>query len=221
MDWAGRRINYTTFLASALDHKAFEQEDTCWAAFRTFDKDGSGTISATELDEVLRGLGEEAAPGSEAVEILRKQADLNGDGHIDFYEFVQAVRETQRPEKSLQCAASFSVTLTGAKKTDLGVQVSPYNDRRLSIRSVRRGGAADHWNRACAESGCESQQLQPGDEIVSVNGSCGNLQLMLDQLQTGIFPKELCLSIVRWSKPPPQLKGDCCAKLEGNLDEKP
>eukprot|EP00443_Scrippsiella_acuminata_P102002 CAMPEP_0115736322 /NCGR_PEP_ID=MMETSP0272-20121206/87195_1 /TAXON_ID=71861 /ORGANISM="Scrippsiella trochoidea, Strain CCMP3099" /LENGTH=484 /DNA_ID=CAMNT_0003180495 /DNA_START=1 /DNA_END=1452 /DNA_ORIENTATION=+ len=94
-DWGGRRINYTTFLASALDHKAFEQEDTCWAAFRTFDKDGSGTIStATELDEVLRGLGEEAALGSDAAEVLRRHADLNGDGQIDFYEFVQAVRET-------------------------------------------------------------------------------------------------------------------------------
>jgi len=208
-DWGGRRINYTTFLASALDHKAFEQEDTCWAAFRTFDKDGSGTISATELDEVLRGLGEEAALGSDAAEVLRRHADLNGDGQIDFYEFVQAVRETQKPAGSAEVAASFSVTLSGAGKTDLGVQVSPYNDRRLCVRHLRRNGAAERWNRACEESSSRAgERLLRGDEIVSVNGACGNLQLMLDELQTGTFPKELCLSIVRWSKPPSEIKGE-------------
>jgi len=38
-------IDYTEFLAAALDKQIYTQEDACWAAFRVFDRDGDGKIS--------------------------------------------------------------------------------------------------------------------------------------------------------------------------------
>ena len=49
-----------------------------------FDKDGSGTISAAEIKEVL-GFGKTMS--EEAVNEVIKQVDENGDGEISFEEF--------------------------------------------------------------------------------------------------------------------------------------
>ena len=53
-----------------------------------FDKDGSGTISAGEIREVLC-FGGANALSTEAVDGIIKQVDENGDGEIQFEEFVQ------------------------------------------------------------------------------------------------------------------------------------
>jgi calmodulin len=50
-------------------------------AFRVFDKDGSGTISAEELRRVLLSLGENLTDAE--VEDMIQMADVNGDGSID------------------------------------------------------------------------------------------------------------------------------------------
>ena len=57
------------------------------AAFRMFDKDGSGTISAEEIREVL-SFGGANTLSVEAVDAVIKQVDENGDGDIQFEEFV-------------------------------------------------------------------------------------------------------------------------------------
>jgi Ca2+-binding EF-hand superfamily protein len=49
-----------------------------------FDKDNSGTISSSEIKEVL-GFGKGMT--NEAVEVVIKQVDENGDGEISFEEF--------------------------------------------------------------------------------------------------------------------------------------
>jgi len=53
-----------------------------------FDKDGSGVISADEIREVLQ-FGGSNTLSAEAVDIIIKQVDANGDGEISFEEFVQ------------------------------------------------------------------------------------------------------------------------------------
>ena len=53
-----------------------------------FDKDGSGVISADEIREVLQ-FGGTNTLSAEAVDIIIKQVDANGDGEISFEEFVQ------------------------------------------------------------------------------------------------------------------------------------
>lgn len=57
------------------------------AAFRMFDKDGSGIISADEIRDVLC-FGGTNSLSAEAVDAIIKQVDENGDGEIQFEEFV-------------------------------------------------------------------------------------------------------------------------------------
>lgn len=85
-------IDYGEFLASALDAKKYLQEDICWSAFRVFDRDGNGRISASELAAVLQSKDVEAAVGKSAVEDVMSQVDLDGDGQIDFKEFMAMMR---------------------------------------------------------------------------------------------------------------------------------
>lgn len=55
--------------------------DETLAAFRVFDKDNSGTISADELKHVMKSLGEDLTD-AEIDEMIR-EADKDHDGTID------------------------------------------------------------------------------------------------------------------------------------------
>lgn len=59
--------------------------DDLRAAFRVFDKDGSGTLSATELRGVLTSMGEKMT--DEEVDEMLAEADVDGDGRINYAEF--------------------------------------------------------------------------------------------------------------------------------------
>ena len=50
--------------------------------FQVFDKDGNGYISAAELRHVMANLGEKLT--DEEVEEMIKEADLDGDGQVNF-----------------------------------------------------------------------------------------------------------------------------------------
>mmetsp|Transcript_27553 Transcript_27553/g.64214 ORF Transcript_27553/g.64214 Transcript_27553/m.64214 type:complete len:500 (+) Transcript_27553:23-1522(+) len=84
-------IDYTEFLAATLDRKNYIAEDVCWAAFRVFDKDGSGAISKEELTQVLSD-GAVAAVAQKDIADLLNEVDQNGDGEIDFQEFMHMMR---------------------------------------------------------------------------------------------------------------------------------
>jgi calmodulin len=55
-------------------------------AFKVFDKDGNGFISAAELRHVMTNLGEKLT--DEEVDLMIKEADTDGDGQVDYNEFV-------------------------------------------------------------------------------------------------------------------------------------
>eukprot|EP01068_Selenidium_serpulae_P013690 Selendium_serpulae@DN5992_c0_g1_i2.p1 len=82
-------IDYTEFIAATMDQKLYMKMDTCRAAFRVFDLDGSGKISPDELRQVLANNKEIAeAVGKDSIQELIADVDLNGDGEIDFNEFM-------------------------------------------------------------------------------------------------------------------------------------
>jgi calcium-dependent protein kinase len=87
-------IDYTEFLAATLDKKTYLQEDVCWAAFRVFDRNGDGKISKDELKLVLgeQSVGDAMHASAEAMCQILKEVDTNGDGEIDFKEFMNMMR---------------------------------------------------------------------------------------------------------------------------------
>jgi calcium-dependent protein kinase len=87
-------IDYTEFLAATLDQKVYMAEDVCWQAFRIFDRNGDGKISKEEIKMVLNSDDVKDAAGKELGEIM-KEIDKNGDGNIDFNEFMTMMRGGQ------------------------------------------------------------------------------------------------------------------------------
>jgi len=66
-----------------------DTEEDIIEAFRVFDKDGNGTISAAELRHVMTNLGEKLT--DEEVDEMIREADVNGDGIIDYKEFTKII----------------------------------------------------------------------------------------------------------------------------------
>jgi len=62
-----------------------EQKNEFKEAFALFDKDGDGSITAIELGEVMRKLGQE--PSNEELTDMVNEVDVDGNGQIDFDEF--------------------------------------------------------------------------------------------------------------------------------------
>jgi len=83
-------IDYTEFIAAALDKKSYIEEDVCWTAFRVFDRNGDGKISKEEIALVLND-GDVKNCAKDLAELI-KDIDTNGDGEVDFQEFMQMMR---------------------------------------------------------------------------------------------------------------------------------
>ncbi len=61
-----------------------------------FDSDKSGFIDATEIKELIGGLGNLVSP--DAIEAAIKEIDVNGDGEIDFEEFLEMMKTAAKSE---------------------------------------------------------------------------------------------------------------------------
>ncbi|KAJ8765432.1 hypothetical protein K2173_013190 [Erythroxylum novogranatense] len=81
-------IEFLEFLdLMAKKMKETDAEEELKEAFKVFDKDQNGYISATELRHVMINLGEKLT--DEEVEQMIKEADLDGDGQVNYEEFVK------------------------------------------------------------------------------------------------------------------------------------
>ncbi|XP_058739848.1 calcium-binding allergen Bet v 3-like [Vicia villosa] len=73
------------------------QNDDLWEAFKVFDEDGDGYISAKELQVVLGKLGLVEGNMIDNVQRMIVSVDTNHDGRVDFNEFKEMMRNTIAP----------------------------------------------------------------------------------------------------------------------------
>ncbi|KAJ2226884.1 hypothetical protein GGF40_004243 [Coemansia sp. RSA 1286] len=79
-------IEFEEFLSlMAQYYNTSSEEDELREAFKVFDKNGDGVISADELRQVMTSLGERLT--SEEVSEMIREADVDGDGNINYEEF--------------------------------------------------------------------------------------------------------------------------------------
>ena len=70
--------------------KDTDRKEKIREVFNAFDKDRNGYISAAELRHVMVSLGEKL--GDQEVHEMIKEADIDGDGQINYEEFRTMVR---------------------------------------------------------------------------------------------------------------------------------
>ena len=79
--------------SSLLWEKLTREEISQWKkAFKEFDIDGDGTITGKELGNYIGKLGEKFS--EEEINALIKIFDSNGDGELDYKEFLQMMTLT-------------------------------------------------------------------------------------------------------------------------------
>lgn len=80
-------IDFPEFLTMmARKMKDTDSEEEIREAFRVFDKDGNGFISAAELRHVMTNLGEKLT--DEEVDEMIREADIDGDGQVNYEGYI-------------------------------------------------------------------------------------------------------------------------------------
>lgn len=75
--------------------KDTDSEEEIREAFRVFDKDGNGFISAAELRHVMTNLGEKLT--DEEVDEMIREADIDGDGQVNYEgKYQQTIKTTNK-----------------------------------------------------------------------------------------------------------------------------
>eukprot|EP00744_Colponema_vietnamica_P003867 GILI01005857.1.p1 GENE.GILI01005857.1~~GILI01005857.1.p1 ORF type:complete len:557 (+),score=127.86 GILI01005857.1:57-1673(+) len=118
-------IDYTEFLAATMQKQLYLQEDRLLAAFKIFDKDESGKISASELKEVLCGSGRDIDRA--VFQNMIAEVDLNGDGEIDIYEFQEMMmKNSEALSRSISALTTPSLSRHTSlqREASLGAPVS-------------------------------------------------------------------------------------------------
>jgi len=100
-------IDYTEFCAAGLHQKTFMQDEALWAAFCSFDSDGSGYIEKTELSLLLdmadvRDAWTPEVCQSTAQKFI-KEHDNDGDGKMSFDDYKSIMQEAWNNQRSGDC----------------------------------------------------------------------------------------------------------------------
>ncbi|KAH0843864.1 putative Calmodulin [Fonsecaea pedrosoi] len=82
-------LEFLTMMARKM--KDTDSEEEIREAFKVFDRDNNGFISAAELRHVMTSIGEKLT--DDEVDEMIREADQDGDGRIDYNEFVQLMMQ--------------------------------------------------------------------------------------------------------------------------------
>mmetsp|Transcript_24217 Transcript_24217/g.48164 ORF Transcript_24217/g.48164 Transcript_24217/m.48164 type:complete len:160 (-) Transcript_24217:76-555(-) len=86
-------LDFAEFLTMMVRKiRGVDVEKEIASAFRSFDQDGSGTIDAPELEKILRDIDEKLTP--EDIQNMMAEADVDGDGQINYTEFANMLIES-------------------------------------------------------------------------------------------------------------------------------
>jgi len=89
-------------MSESLEKKAAKLSEEQIAEFREafglFDKDNSGTVTADELGEVMRSLGQNPTP--QELQDMINEVDEDGNGVIDFQEFLQMMARKMKDSET-------------------------------------------------------------------------------------------------------------------------
>ncbi len=94
--------------AGEVKQQAMTEEEVqkLWEAFKVFDSDGSSTISAEELGQVMRSMGQ--SPSETELRDMIKEVDVDFSGSIDFEEF-KALMVARSGDRKSRLKLAFSV----------------------------------------------------------------------------------------------------------------
>jgi calcium-dependent protein kinase len=99
-------IDYSEWIAATLESKQYLEQEVCRSAFNVFDRDGNGKISREELELVLTDTSIRGIVGDDALQVIddiMQEADGDGgdgDGEIDFEEFMRMIQSGVPPPRS-------------------------------------------------------------------------------------------------------------------------
>ena len=77
----------------------YDEVEEMIETFKVFDRDGNGLISAAELRHVMTNLGEKLT--DEEVDEMIREADIDGDGQINYEEFVMLMTKSVMRKRTI------------------------------------------------------------------------------------------------------------------------
>ena len=91
-------------LSARIKRKLHSKEERLRKVFRAFDLDSSGKISASELKTAAESVTTHSVDVRQCAELI-KDADLDGDGEIDFEEFVALFKAPSHKPTKAECVS--------------------------------------------------------------------------------------------------------------------
>ena len=92
-----QRIEYNEFIAACMEQKVYLRDEHLMDAFMMLDYDGSGKISKSELKTALNG-----EVDNETFDALIAEFDLDGDGEINYKEFINGMSSVNKKEEEVK-----------------------------------------------------------------------------------------------------------------------
>mmetsp|Transcript_88531 Transcript_88531/g.275047 ORF Transcript_88531/g.275047 Transcript_88531/m.275047 type:complete len:605 (+) Transcript_88531:69-1883(+) len=177
LDGSGK-IDYTEFCAAGIGERLSTEENVLWAAFKAFDvMDDDGRITKDEIQQVLRNADVNKMWTQEvceevALEIFDK-FDEDGDGSLDFDEWLRLMREcASRKKEPVQASSQDGKEeelLVALQTAEMQKSIEGFNKsydilKQLDRNVVGRPGCATEQQSPCQNGSEAALRQQAGQK---------------------------------------------------------